>query len=155
MNNDVILSVRDLKTYFNTDEGVVKAVDGISFDLNKGETLGIVGESGSGKSVANLSVMKLIPMPPGKIMAGDILFEGRSVLKMSVEELRQLRGNRISMIFQDPMTSLNPFLRISTQLTETIRVRMLYSPDNSAPQAAYGVPTIVVPIRRNTNQPPR
>ena len=122
MNNDVILSVRNLKTYFNTDDGVVKAVDGISFDLNKGETLGIVGESGSGKSVANLSVMKLIPMPPGKIMAGDILFEGRSVLKMSVEELRQLRGNRISMIFQDPMTSLNPFLRISTQLTETIRL---------------------------------
>jgi oligopeptide transport system ATP-binding protein len=120
MGNDVILSVRNLKTHFNTDDGIVKAVDGISFSLRKGETLGIVGESGSGKSVANLSIMRLIPMPPGKIMAGEILFQGKSVLKMSEEELRALRGNRISMIFQDPMTSLNPFLRISTQLVETI-----------------------------------
>ncbi len=122
MGNDVILSVRDLKTYFNTDEGIVKAVDGVSFDLKKGETLGIVGESGSGKSVTNLSVMRLIPSPPGKIMAGQILLDGEDVLTMQEKELRHLRGGRISMIFQDPMTSLNPFLRISTQLTETIRL---------------------------------
>jgi len=122
MNGDVILSVQELRTYFSTDEGIVKAVDGISFDLHKGETLGIVGESGSGKSVTNLSVMKLIPSPPGKIVSGEILLDGRSVLSMSVQELRDLRGGRVSMIFQDPMTSLNPFLRVSTQLLETIRL---------------------------------
>jgi oligopeptide transport system ATP-binding protein len=122
MTGDVILSVRDLRTYFSTDDGIVKAVDGISFELHKGETLGIVGESGSGKSVTNLSVLRLIPMPPGKIVSGDILLDGTSVLGMSPRELRALRGCRVSMIFQDPMTSLNPFLRISTQLVETIRL---------------------------------
>jgi oligopeptide/dipeptide ABC transporter ATP-binding protein len=122
MENQIILDVRDLKTWFSTDDGVVKAVDGISFSLRKGETLGIVGESGSGKSVTNLSIMRLIPSPPGRIMAGDIRFHDRSILSMSAKELRELRGARISMIFQDPMTSLNPFLRISTQLMETIRL---------------------------------
>jgi len=122
MENEVILEVRDIKTWFSTDDGIVKAVDGISFDLRKGETLGLVGESGSGKSVTNLSIMRLIPSPPGRIMAGDIRFHDRSVLSMSVKELRAMRGGSISMIFQDPMTSLNPFLRISTQLVETIRL---------------------------------
>ncbi len=117
-----ILEVKDLKTYFRTDDGMVKAVDGVSFNLDKGESLGIVGESGSGKSVTNLSVMRLIPMPPGKIMGGQVLFNGEDILKMSDARLRNLRGNQISMIFQDPMTSLNPFLRISTQLIETIRL---------------------------------
>ena len=122
MSNDMILEVKDLRTYFNTDDGVVKAVDGVSFELHKGETLGLVGESGSGKSVTNLSVMRLIPSPPGKIMSGSVQFDGRDVLAMSVDEIRHLRGNKISMIFQDPMTSLNPFLKISTQLIETIRL---------------------------------
>ena len=122
MNNDVILKVQDLKTYFNTDDGIVKAVDGVSFTLAKGETLGIVGESGCGKSVANLSILRLIPSPPGRIVGGEILFHDRRVLKMSERALRALRGNQISMIFQDPMTSLNPFLRISTQITETLRL---------------------------------
>ena len=110
--NDIILQVKDLKTYFKTDDGVVKAVDGVSFNLRKGETLGIVGESGSGKSVTNLSVMKLIPSPPGKIVSGEVLLDGEDVLKVSDFDMRMIRGNRISMIFQDPMTSLNPFLRI-------------------------------------------
>jgi len=122
MEHQEILHVENLKTYFNTDEGIVKAVDGVSFALHKGETLGIVGESGCGKSVMNLSVMRLIPSPPGKIMEGDILFHEKSVLVMSEDELRSLRGNKVSMIFQDPMTSLNPFLRISTQLIETLRL---------------------------------
>ncbi len=117
-----LLEVKGLQTYFKTDAGVVKAVDGISFTLNKGETLGIVGESGSGKSVTNLSIMRLIPTPPGKIVGGEVLFEGKDILKLSESELRHLRGNDISMIFQDPMTSLNPFLRISTQMIETIRL---------------------------------
>lgn len=122
MSKDVILEVKDLRTYFKTDEGVVKAVDGVSFKLEKGKTLGIVGESGSGKSVSNLSIMRLIPTPPGKIAGGEVLFEGKDILKMNKDEMQQLRGNKISMIFQDPMTSLNPFLRISTQMIETIQL---------------------------------
>ncbi|WP_321992814.1 ABC transporter ATP-binding protein [Marispirochaeta aestuarii] len=119
-HTDIILDVKNLRTQFRTDDGIVKAVDGVSFTLHRGETLGIVGESGSGKSVTNLSIMRLIPSPPGKIVAGEVLFDGRDILKLKKENLRDIRGNRISMIFQDPMTSLNPFLRISTQLIETI-----------------------------------
>lgn len=121
MNNDVILKVDGLKTYFNTDDGIVKAVDGVSFELRKGETLGLVGESGSGKSVSNLSLMKLIPSPPGKIMAGTAIFNGDiDILSLTEKQIRELRGNKIAMIFQDPMTSLNPFLRISVQMIETL-----------------------------------
>jgi oligopeptide transport system ATP-binding protein len=122
--NGTILSVNDLRTYFQTEDGIVKAVDGISFELKKGETLGIVGESGSGKSVTNLSVMRLIPEPPGKIVSGDIIFDGTDVRKLSIEEVRKLRGKRMAMIFQDPMTSLNPFLRISTQLMEVTQLHL-------------------------------
>ena len=120
IEDEVILQVKDLRTYFNTDEGVVKAVDGITFNLRKGETMGIVGESGSGKSVTNLSIMNLIPNPPGKIMGGEVLFHGEDLLKLSEKQIQNIRGNKISMIFQDPMSSLNPFLRISTQMVETI-----------------------------------
>ena len=120
--NGLILKVSDLRTYFNTDDGIVKAVDGVSFDLYKGETIGIVGESGSGKSVTNLSLMKLIPSPPGKIMGGKAELHGNDIFQFSEKELRQIRGNTISMIFQNPMTSLNPFLRISTQMMETIQL---------------------------------
>ena len=121
-NAKTVLEVKDLKTYFKTDAGIVKAVDGVSFTVHEGETLGIVGESGSGKSVTNLSVMRLISSPPGKIVGGKVLFEGQDILKLSEAEMRSIRGDKISMIFQDPMTSLNPFLRISTQMVETIRL---------------------------------
>ncbi len=120
MTNETILQVRDLKTYFHVDEGIVKAVDGVSFDLRQGETLGIVGESGSGKSVTNLSIINLIPNPPGRIAGGEVLYRGQDLLKMPIGQIRTIRGNKISMIFQDPMTSLNPFLRISTQMVETL-----------------------------------
>lgn len=120
MEKKVLISVDNLKTYFNTDEGTVKAVDGVSFSLNKKETLGIVGESGSGKSVMNLSILRLIQSPPGKIVDGRIMFHNEDILKMSKHNLQKIRGNKISMIFQDPMTSLNPFLKISTQMIETI-----------------------------------
>src|ERR671938_746149 len=111
----ILLSVKDLRTYFETEDGTVKAVDGISFGLERGETLGIVGESGSGKSVTNLSIIRLIPDPPGKIVSGEIIFDGEDIRAIPMEELRRIRGKRIAMIFQDPMTSLNPFMRISKQ----------------------------------------
>ncbi len=120
MTDEIILDVKGLKTYFHVDEGTVKAVDGVSFQLRRGETLGIVGESGSGKSVTNLSIINMIPNPPGKIMGGEVLYRGEDLLKMPIGSIRNIRGNKISMIFQDPMTSLNPFLRISTQMIETI-----------------------------------
>ena len=123
-NNGTILSVNGLKTYFHTEDGVVKAVDGVTFELKKGETLGIVGESGSGKSVANLSVMRLIQEPPGEIVDGEIIFDGIDVRKLSISDVRKIRGKRIAMIFQDPMTSLNPFLKISKQLTEVTRLHL-------------------------------
>ncbi|NLJ73573.1 MAG: ABC transporter ATP-binding protein [Firmicutes bacterium] len=115
-----LLSVRDLKTYFYTDDGVIPAVDGVSFDLDRGGTIGIVGESGCGKSVTSLSVMGLIPDPPGKIVGGEIIFEGQNLLELSEAEMRNIRGNDISMIFQEPMTSLNPVFTIGNQIMEAI-----------------------------------
>ncbi|MDZ7792698.1 MAG: ABC transporter ATP-binding protein [Spirochaetia bacterium] len=120
MSEEKLLQVEDLKTYFKTDEGTVKAVDGVSFSLGRKESLGIVGESGSGKSVTNQSLLRLIPSPPGKIVGGSVKLEGVDILKLPKSKLRNIRGNKISMIFQDPMTSLNPFLKISTQMIETI-----------------------------------
>src|SRR5438067_2217102 len=122
--NGNVLTVTDLRTYFETEDGTVKAVDGISFNVKQGETLGIVGESGSGKSVANLSLMRLIPEPPGRIVSGSVLFHGRDVLKLSAREIRDLRGKRMAMIFQDPMTSLNPFMRVSRQLMEVTQLHL-------------------------------
>ncbi|MDR5682978.1 MAG: ABC transporter ATP-binding protein [Armatimonadota bacterium] len=115
-----LLSVRNLKTYFYTDEGVVRAVDGLNYDLQRGETLGIVGESGSGKSVHALSIMRLIPTPPGKIVDGQILFKGQDLLRLTEEQMRRVRGNDIAMIFQEPMTSLNPVLTIGEQIAEAV-----------------------------------
>lgn len=115
-----LLSVNDLRTYFHTRAGVVRAVDGVSFSVDKGETLGIVGESGSGKSVACYSLMGLIPKPPGRIESGCADFDGQDLLQMTERELNQVRGRRVSMIFQDPMTSLNPYLRVEDQLIEPL-----------------------------------
>jgi len=117
-----LLRVTDLKMYFHTRDGVVKAVDGVSYTLSRGETLGVVGESGSGKSVTALTMMKLIPMPPGRIEGGEVLFKGRSLLDMNDEQIRSVRGNEIAMIFQDPMTSLNPVYRIGRQLAEPLMI---------------------------------
>jgi peptide/nickel transport system ATP-binding protein len=119
-----LLEVKDLKTQFFTRDGVVHAVDGVSFELAAGETLGIVGESGCGKSVTALSLMRLIPMPPGKIVAGSIMFDGQDVLKMDDDDVRAIRGHNIAMIFQDPMTSLNPVLTISRQISEALELHM-------------------------------
>ncbi|MBW2623317.1 MAG: ABC transporter ATP-binding protein [Deltaproteobacteria bacterium] len=117
-----LLDVKNLKTQFFTDTGVVKAVDGISFDLSAGETLGLVGESGCGKSVTALSILRLIPNPPGKVVGGEIFFDGRDLLQISDNEIRDVRGNHIAMIFQEPMTSLNPVLTIGRQVSEPMEV---------------------------------
>jgi oligopeptide transport system ATP-binding protein len=119
-----LLEVKGLKTRFFTEDGVVHAVNGITYELNEGGTLGIVGESGCGKSVSVLSVMRLIPEPPGKIVGGEVLFEGRDLLKMDAEDVRKVRGNRIAMVFQDPMTSLNPVLTIGRQIDEALELHM-------------------------------
>ncbi len=117
-----ILEVKGLKTSFYTESGVVRAIDGVSFDVFKGETLGIVGESGCGKSVTSMSVLRLIPQPPGKIEAGEILFGGQDLTKINDEQMRQIRGNKISMIFQEPMTSLNPVFTIGYQIGEVLEL---------------------------------
>src|SRR6476620_5902627 len=144
-NNGTILSVKDLKTYFQTEDGVVKAVDGVTFELEKGETLGIVGESGSGKSVTNLSVMRLIPEPPGKIVEGEIIFDGTDVCALSIDEMRKIRGKRMAMIFQDPMTSLNPFLKISTQLMEVTELHLGHSKKQAYDHAIKMLQTVGIP----------
>ena len=115
-----LLEVKDLKMYFHTRDGIVKAVDGVSYDLEPGQTLGVVGESGSGKSVTALTMMRLVPMPPGKVEGGEVLFRGKSLLSMREDDIRKIRGNDIAMIFQDPMTSLNPVYRIGHQISEAI-----------------------------------
>src|SRR4028118_297867 len=145
IQNGNILTVNNLKTYFQTEDGVVKAVDGITFTLSKGETLGIVGESGSGKSVTNLSVMRLIPEPPGKIVDGDIVFNGIDVRKLSIDDVRKIRGKRMAMIFQDPMTSLNPFLKISTQLMEVTRLHLNHTKDQAFKHALEMLKMVGIP----------
>ncbi len=115
-----VLSVRGLRTSFRTDEHVVRAVDGISYDLHPGKTLAVVGESGSGKSVHALSIMRLLPEPPARIEAGEVLFQGRDLLRLGPEAMREIRGNRIAMIFQEPMTSLNPVLTVGEQIAEAV-----------------------------------
>lgn len=118
--SDKLVEIRNLRTHFRTEDGVVPAVDGVNMYIRRGETLGVVGESGCGKSVTSLSVMRLIPNPPGEIVDGEILFEGRDLLKLPEPEMRKIRGNEISMIFQEPMTSLNPVFTVGDQIAEAI-----------------------------------
>jgi len=117
---DVLLDVRDLRTYFHVMDGLVKAVDGVSFTIKRGETLGIVGESGCGKSVTSLSIMRLLDIPPGEIASGEIWLDGQDLLTLSPEEMREVRGNDVAMIFQEPMTSLNPVFTVGDQITEAV-----------------------------------
>ena len=131
MSNQSVLDIQDLKTYFFTYEGVAKAVDGVSYRLAKGEPLGVVGESGCGKSVTALSVLRLIPVPPGKVVGGQILFKGQNLLSLPEDEMRKIRGNRISMIFQEPMTSLNPVFTVGNQIQETFRLHQGLSKKDS------------------------
>jgi oligopeptide/dipeptide ABC transporter ATP-binding protein len=143
-----LLAVRNLKTYFATEEGLVRAVDGLSYELCRGETVGIVGESGCGKSVHALSIMRLIPMPPGRIVGGQILFEGRDLLKLSDEEMRKIRGNRIAMVFQEPMTSLNPVLTIGEQIAEAVILHQKLDKKAAWERAIEMLERVKIPLAR-------
>ena len=132
---DVLLDVKDLHTQFTTSVGVVRAVDGVSWDVRPGETVALVGESGCGKSVSALSVMRLVSAPAGRIVSGQILFKGRDLLTVSEEEMRHVRGREIGMVFQEPMTSLNPVLSVGRQLTETVEIHLGMSPAQSRARA--------------------
>ena len=140
-----ILEVNDLKTYFGTDDGVVKAVDGVSFHINRGETLAVVGESGSGKSVTSLSIMRLIATPPGRIAGGEMLFEGQDLVKKSESEMRKIRGNDISMIFQEPMTSLNPVYTVGDQIAEAIQLHQKKNRSQAMKLAAEMLDLVGIP----------
>ncbi|HRW06096.1 MAG TPA: ABC transporter ATP-binding protein [Caldilineaceae bacterium] len=140
-----LLEVKNLKTQFFTQDGVVHAVNGISYFVNAGETVAIVGESGSGKSVGVMSLIRLIPQPPGKIVDGQVLFDGQDLLKLTEEELRHVRGNRIAMIFQDPMTSLNPVLTIGRQITEALELHLNMSREQSRKRAVELLQLVGIP----------
>ena len=140
-----LLEVDDLKMYFHTEDGVVHAVDGVSYTLDRGETLGVVGESGSGKSVTAMTIMGLISMPPGKIEGGDVRYRGRSILEMTEEEMQHIRGNDIAMIFQDPMTSLNPVYKIGKQVGEGLRLHRGYSKQEALKRATELLDLVGIP----------
>jgi oligopeptide/dipeptide ABC transporter ATP-binding protein len=143
--NGILLQIQDLQTHFITDAGTVRAVDGVSLTVRKGETLGIVGESGCGKSVTALSVLRLIPNPPGKIVAGKILLDGRSLLDLPEDEMRKVRGGSISMIFQEPMTSLNPVFTVGDQIAEGIRLHQRLSKRDSWSKAIEMLRLVRIP----------
>ena len=140
-----LLDVRDLRTQFATQEGIVKAVDGVSFHLDEGEVLGLVGESGCGKSVSALSLMRLIPDPPGRIMGGQAFFEGRDLFSLSESQMRQVRGSRISMIFQEPMTSLTPVLSIGRQLRESLELHLNMTKQQATQRAVELLEMVGIP----------
>ncbi|MBW1709403.1 MAG: ABC transporter ATP-binding protein [Deltaproteobacteria bacterium] len=140
-----LLEVKNLHTHFLTDDGLVKAVGGISYDLHEGETLGLVGESGCGKSVSALSILRLIPNPPGKVVEGEVFFEGRDLMKVSEDEIREVRGNKIAMIFQEPMTSLNPVLTIGYQIAEPLTLHKGLSKEESWKEAGELLTKVQIP----------
>ncbi len=119
-----LLKISNLRTYFDIEEGVVQAVDGITYDVAEGETVALVGESGCGKSVSALSILQLVPCPPGRYVSGQVFFEGEDLLRLKSYEIRSVRGRRIAMIFQEPMTSLNPVMNVETQLTEAMTLQL-------------------------------
>ncbi len=142
-----ILELRDLHTHFHTPDGVVKAVDGVTYSLSEGETLGVVGESGCGKSVTALSILRLIPEPPGRINGG-IIFEGQDLLKMKQKDLRKIRGNAISMIFQEPMTSLNPVFTIGFQIAEAVMLHQGMNKKDALDKSAEMLDLVGIPLPR-------
>ncbi|RJQ38120.1 MAG: ABC transporter ATP-binding protein [Dehalococcoidia bacterium] len=149
-----LLEVRDLKTYFDTRRGPVKAVDGISYNVMPGEIVALVGESGCGKTVSALSLLRLIPEPPGKVWAGEAMFEGKDLLKLNKEEIRQIRGNKISVIFQEPMTSLNPVFTIGRQITETMVEHKVVEKEKAYAEASRLLELVGIPDAERLKQYP-
>ena len=143
--SEPLLQIEDLHVHFRTDDGIVRAVNGVSFDLNAGQTLGIVGESGSGKTVTSLALLGLIPQPPGVIERGRALFRGRDLLRLRPAELAKIRGKRIAMIFQDPMTALNPFLTVGDQIAEVTRLHLRHSPAQARRHATQMLDKVGIP----------
>ena len=143
---DKLLDIRNLSTYFYTGEGVVKAVDDVSFHIMEGETLAVVGESGCGKSVTSLSVMRLIPWPPGKIVSGEIDFQGKDILAMNDREMQAIRGNEISMIFQEPMTSLNPVYTVGFQISEALELHQKMNSQQAMIKAIEMLRLVGIPL---------
>ncbi|HYU20255.1 MAG TPA: ABC transporter ATP-binding protein, partial [Chloroflexota bacterium] len=146
--NKLLLEVKNLKTWFYTPDGIVKAVNGISYTLHEGEALGLVGESGCGKSVSAMSLMRLIPTPPGRIVEGEVWFDGRDLLKLNDEGIRRIRGNDIAMIFQDPMTSLNPVLTIGRQIAEALELHKGMSRDQARKRTIELLELVGIPSAR-------
>jgi len=144
--SDKLLEVKNLQTYFFTDAGVVKSVDDVSFSVEHGKTLGIVGESGCGKSVTSLSIMQLVETPPGKIVGGEIMYEGKDLLKMKKEEMRKIRGGEIAMIFQEPMTSLNPVFTVGQQITEALMLHMKLDKAQAKERAIEMLKLVKIPL---------
>ena len=149
MNKEKLIEIKDLKTYFYTEAGTAKAVDGVSFDIYKGEVLGIVGESGSGKSVTSLSINRLIPNPPGEIVSGEIIYKGTNLLNLSYQEMRNYRGKDIAMIFQEPMTSLNPVLTIKVQMNEILKRHYKMSNDEATKKSIELLSAVGIPDPEN------
>ena len=143
--SEPLLQIDNLEVHFHTDDGLVRAVNDVSFTLEAGETLGIVGESGSGKSVTNLALLRLIPEPPGRIVAGRALYRGRDLLRMRLRELTRIRGRNIAMIFQDPMTALNPFLTVAEQLTEVTQLHLRHTPKQALAHAIEMLERVGIP----------
>lgn len=153
MKDHKLLEIRDLTIHYITDEGTVRAVENMNLVINKGETLGLVGETGAGKTTTALGIMGLVPNPPGKIISGSIIFEGENLLDLSPAELRKIRGNKISMIFQDPMTSLNPVMTIGDQIAEVIRLHQRVSPAEALIKAQNMLETVGIPRDRHKEYP--
>jgi len=149
MNKEKLIEIKDLKTYFYTEAGTAKAVDGVSFDIYNGEVLGIVGESGSGKSVTSLSINRLIPNPPGEIVSGEIIYKGINLLDISYKEMRNYRGKDIAMIFQEPMTSLNPVLTIKVQMNEILKRHYKMSDDEATKKSIELLSAVGIPDPEN------
>jgi len=153
VTNEKLLEVKNLKTYFYTDDGVVKAVDGVDFHISSGEVLGLVGESGCGKSISALSIMRLIG-PPGKILEGEILFEGQDLVKATEQEMMKIRGNRISMIFQQPQSALNPVFRAGDQISEVLNIHQDFGKEAGKKRAIELLKLVGIPEPERRNRPP-